>query len=343
MPVKGFTSVFICLVLSACSADKNVSRSFYYWEKDFYLSEDDRTLLERLGNERIYLRCFTMEWDKPTRTLRNTDEVKFEAGSLPPALEIVPVVHIKPDFFQFIKSEQIPLLATALLKRVDSLAKHAEFSFSELQVDFRWNEQSRELYFALLGSLKAALDPVQQKLSCSIRLQQLQFPDVTGVPPVDRGMLLYYNTGKLNEPGTRNSIYDPDVAARYVSYVKNYQLPLDIALPVFTWGVHQRNGEVLSVIQNITLSDAQNSGFFTEKAKGLFASIQTCYFKGTWFKEGDRLRVEEISPLNSLRAARQVQPFLSDAVVNVALFCLDSANTSRYRREDFDDLYSVFE
>ncbi len=340
--MKGFTSVVICLVLSACTADKNVSRSFYYWDKEFHLSDEDRTLLEGLNNERIYLRCFTLEWDKPTKKIRNIDEVRL-LGSWPAALEFVPVIHVKQDFFHFIKPEQIPFIANAMLNKVDSLAKKANFSFSELQIDFKWSEQSRELYFALLGSLKAALDPVEQKLSCSIRLQQLQFPDVTGVPPVDRGMLLFYNTGKLNEPGTRNSIYDPDVAARYVSYVKSYQLPLDIALPVFTWGVHQRNGEVLSVIQNITLSDVRKSGLFIEKAKGLFSPLMACDFKGSWFKEGDRLRVEEISPNNSLRAARQVQPFLSDKQIHVALFCLDSMNTSRYKREDFDELYSVFE
>lgn len=343
MLIRSLKSMAFLLLLSACSADREVARSFYYWNKDFKLSPEDEHLLKSLGNERIYLRCFSLNWDKLDKAVHLSDAVTLQAGMLPEFQEIVPVVHISQDFFTHIHPNQIEQIAKNLMSRVDSIAAAGNFSFSEIQVDFKWNEQSRDLYFALLNSIKAGLSPVEQKLSCSIRLQQVQFPEITGIPPVDRGMLLYYNIGKINEPGTRNSIYDPDVAARYVSYIKTYQLPLDIALPVFTWAVHQRNGEVLSVIQNITLRDVRNSGMFEEKAKGQFAPLKTCDFKGSWFKEGDRLRVEEISPGRSLRAARQVKPFLPAGVSSVALFYLDSVNTSRYGKDAFDDLYSVFE
>jgi hypothetical protein len=343
MPKKALGFVLGCLFFAACSADRNVSRSFYFWDSDFRLSSNEENLLNKLRNERIYLKVFTLEWDRALRKPVFSDKVNAQADLLPKFLEIVPVVHIRQDFFQYVKPSSIGSFAENVRVQLDSISQAAGFSFTELQFDFKWNEQSRELYFAFLTSTKGTLDPMHQQLSCSIRLQQLQFPEITGVPPVDRAMLHYYNTGQMNEPGTRNSIYDPDVAARYVSYVKTYRLPLDIALPVFARGVHQRNGEVLSVIQNITLEEVRNSNLFTEKAKGLFAPIKTCDFKGSWFKEGDRLRVEEITPRRSLRAARQVKPFLPATVANVALFYLDSLNTSRYGKEAFEELYSVFE
>jgi len=68
-----------------------------------------------------------------------------------------------------------------------------------------------------------------------------------------------------------------------------------------------------------------------------------CTFKGVSFQETDRLRVEEISPNRSLRAAQQIRPFLKDVNLNVALFQLDSANTARYGEEAFEELYSVFD
>jgi hypothetical protein len=125
--------------------------------------------------------------------------------------------------------------------------------------------------------------------------------------------------------------------------VKDYRLSLDIALPVFSWGVHQRNSEVISVINNMTITETRESGLFDEKAKGYFAPKTQCYYKGQSFLETDRLRVEEISPKRSLRAAQQIKPFLRDVNLHVALFQLDSATTVRYGENDFEELYSVFD
>ncbi|MCB0820870.1 MAG: hypothetical protein KDC13_09625, partial [Bacteroidetes bacterium] len=144
-------------LLSACSADKDVARSFYYWNKDFKLRIEDENLLKSLGNERIYLRCFSLEWDRPQKAVQIADAVSLQAGMLPEFQEIVPVVHIGQDFFTHIKPEQVEQIATSLMSRVDSIAVAGNFSFSEIQVDFKWNEQSRDLYFALLNSIKAAL------------------------------------------------------------------------------------------------------------------------------------------------------------------------------------------
>ncbi|MEX1189052.1 MAG: hypothetical protein WED33_07320 [Bacteroidia bacterium] len=331
------------LVFSSCKSNREVSRSFYYWKPSFDIAGEDARLLSALGNQRIYLKCFHVVWDKPTKSLKNTDVVSFPSKLTSTEMEFVPVVHLSNDIFLNMPFKGLEALSAQIIQSVDAISDSASFSWAELQIDCEWSSETREHYFSLLNLLKASLKPIDQKLSCSIMLKHIKSPDVAGVPPVDRGMLIFYNTGNIDEPGTRNSIYDADVAARYVSYIKNYRLPLDLALPVFSWGVHQRNGDVMSVIQNITLKETRESNLFYEKAKGLFVPLAECYFHGSYFKDTDRLRVEEISPRKSMRAAKQVKPFLNTQSINVALFHLDSNNTVRYGQEAFNELYSVFE
>ena len=48
-----------------------------------------------------------------------------------------------------------------------------------------------------------------------------------------------------------NSIYDPRIAKRYTGALKNYPLTLDIALPVFTWGMHIRDNKVIALLNKV--------------------------------------------------------------------------------------------
>jgi len=338
-----FSGFSLLLLISGCMADRQVSRSFYYWKPEFHLDAESSKLLNTLHSNRIYLHCFDVKWDAEKSKPYLLNNVVINKDTQLSKMDIVPVVFLSANCMTQIKANQLKELSDLINKQISDMSVNAGFSWHEIQFDCDWNESNKDQYFGLLNFIKSNLNPINQRLSCTIRLHQIKYPDVSGVPPVDRGMLLYYNMSKINEPGTRNSIYDPEVAARYVSYVKDYRLPLDIALPVFSWGVHQRNNEVIAVINNMNLAETRASNLFEEKAKGLFTPRMQCTFKGVSFQETDRLRVEEISPNRSLRAAQQIRPFLKDDNLNVALFQLDSANTARYGEEAFEELYSVFD
>ncbi|MGG2305049.1 hypothetical protein ACE4Z6_26875, partial [Salmonella enterica] len=93
------------------------------------------------------------------------------------------------------------------------------------QIDCDWTLGTKEKYFSLLKRIK---ERMALPLSCTIRLHQVKYQAKTGVPPVDRGMLMYYNMGHVEGATETNSIYDPANADKYVSYVKDYPLPLDV-------------------------------------------------------------------------------------------------------------------
>jgi hypothetical protein len=76
-------------------------------------------------------------------------------------------------------------------------------------------------------------------LSTTIRLHQLSMP----VPPADYGVLMLYNTGDPRKFNERNPILDLRDVMPYVKGLKDYDLPLAAAYPVFLWqrdiyGVH---------------------------------------------------------------------------------------------------------
>ncbi len=74
-------------------------------------------------------------------------------------------------------------------------------------------------------------------LSATIRLHQVKYFETTGVPPVKSGMLMFYNTGDLENPSEENSILNIETAELYLSGLEDYPMQLDIVLPLFSWAV----------------------------------------------------------------------------------------------------------
>ena len=334
--------LFLFTVLfSACDSEREVHRAFYYWKTDLQLSHQDSILLQKLKTDRLYLRCFDVAWDENLKRAVPLGKLTF-SSNIPDFLDVVPVVYITSETLDQIAPKDIPVLAKDLFHLMSTTLALKRIHWKELQLDCDWTEKNRLVFFKLTEELRI-LTGTDKLLSCTIRLHQIKYPDRTGIPPVDRGMLMYYNMGDLKEKGMRNSIYDPDVAARYVTFVEEYPLPLDVALPIFSWGVHKKNTNEFALVNNLTLQDVRASGLFREQATGLFLPQQGCFFRGSYFNEGDQLRVEEIDPELCKRAAKQVSPFLKSSTFHVAFYHLDSVNTVRYGAQSFEDIYSVFD
>ena len=70
-------------------------------------------------------------------------------------------------------------------------------------------------------------------VSSTIRLHQLaQAP-----PAVDYVVLMCYNTGDFKDFKTKNAILDIKDVQPYAKYLKQYKLPLKLALPCYSWDV----------------------------------------------------------------------------------------------------------
>ena len=67
----------------------------------------------------------------------------------------------------------------------------------EIQLDCDWNSSTQKKYFNLIEEMK--LYPTWENIvwSATIRLHQLKYPKQTGVPPVNKGVLMFYNMGNF--------------------------------------------------------------------------------------------------------------------------------------------------
>jgi hypothetical protein len=137
--------------------------------------------------------------------------------------------------------------------------------------------------------------PASTRLSATIRLHQYKQPGKTGVPPVDRGMLMFYNTGDIDDPADGNSIFQADQVGRYLQGAPaRYPLPLDVVLPVFSWGLVYRDDALWKIIHGLRAADLTDTALY---APGVHYTVRKgTFLSGHYLRPGDEIRLEAIGP-----------------------------------------------
>ena len=101
---------------------------------------------------------------------------------------------------------------------------------------------------------------------------------------------MYYNMGDLEALDEPNSILNLEKAAPYLAN-PHYDLPLDIALPIFSWGVLFREGKMIKLLPG-------------NGRQGMEEVTESTYLDGYYLYAGDIIRWEAITP-DLLQAACQ--------------------------------------
>ncbi|HEY4785895.1 MAG TPA: hypothetical protein VIH57_07590 [Bacteroidales bacterium] len=316
-------------------------RAFYYWKTTFHPSASEEKYLTDLKVHKIYLRLFDVEWDESKGKAMPVGKISFNDK---PALklEFVPVVYIVNKTLQETSPGAIPDLALKILGLTQNLTQTNYIQFKELQLDCDWTESTREKYFLFLNTLKAELAKNHQTLSATIRLHQIKYAVLTGIPPVHRGMLMYYNMGKIDALSPKNSIYNNEDASKYVEYIRKYPLPLDVALPAFSWGVHIRGNKVIDLLNNMTPADFKNNANFIRADSLQLTVDSSCFFRGFYFMRNDHIKFEDVSPEMCLQAAQQLTHKLEGKPGSVAIFHLDSLIITRYEEKKLEEIFDSF-
>ena len=211
--------ITLIILLFSCSPKQKTEHSFYYWKTVFHLSNFEKEYLTNLQITKLYIRFFDVEWDETTSQVIPLATIKFN-DSVPQGYKIIPVVYIVNKALKNTKTEDIPLLASKILAQVNHIAKLNSINYPELQIDCDWTETTKNSYFELLRTIKGKLEK-DKSLSSTIRLHQVKYKDITGIPPVDRGMLMYYNMGKISAESTHNSVFNVTEAAKYIDHLSD--------------------------------------------------------------------------------------------------------------------------
>lgn len=334
------TVIFIVYRISLSSSSgleetAKQGNSVYYWRTNFSLNEDEWNFLKDNEIKKMYVRFFDVDVNH---------NPKFNDVCAPVAsinlyssdwdflrhldIEIVPVVFITPEA---IKSYST--FTDFLARRLSAMCfENNIVGIREVQFDCDWTTSTRQSYFNFLVDIREYLNQYFQdtiQISTTIRLHQL----AQEAPKADYGVLMCYNTGDFKDFDTENSILDVKDVKQYVNRkLKDYPLPLTLALPTYSWCVEfDENKEFVC----LNKSDCPVND--TSKYKLL---------SGNRYEVIDRLpesatkyvRYEEVSAQTILEVKKMVNRFCSNK--SVILFHLDAEQLSKYSDNEIQAFFN---
>jgi hypothetical protein len=318
-------------------------RAFYYWKTEWAPSQEIVDSLSDNHIRQLYMRFFDVEWDDVERRPYPVAPLRFQ--SPPPAnIEIIPVVYIVNAVFLKIPYSDVEKLADYVWTKVSSMASEEGLAFQQLQLDCDWSDSSRRNYFHFVELVGRKLQEQNRIVSATIRLHQIKYADRTGIPPVSRGMLMFYNFGRIRADSSTSSIFNADDASRYTRFISSYPLDLDIVLPVFSWSVHSRDGRVLGLLEKIGSDDLEAFDGFQIVSPNRYSAMRSFFFRGRYFMTGDLLLVEETTPQITNEAAALARRGVGwkKKYHTVALFDLDEKYSTNYGSAEIERILGQF-
>jgi hypothetical protein len=312
------------------------------------LSPVERDALARLRVTRLFVRFLDLAWSADANAPRPVAVLEIPPGGpVPAGIEVVPVVFVRSEVFDRVAASELPALAERVLRQVRAVADAAGLSSRELQLDCDWTEATRDRYFAFLDALRVLAKPRGVALSATIRLHQVKYRERTGVPPVERGMLMFYNVARITAGADAPSIFDPAAAARYTGRIRDYPLPLDAALPIWAWAVHERGRDVVGLLQSVDPAELGSVEWLRPAGPGRFVAARTAFLHGDLVRDGDILRVESAGAEEARAAAEMLAAAFPRAVPGrrartVALFDLSERNLRRHGEPGLEALFPPF-
>ena len=255
---KIFLFAFV-LCLIACNKKQAIPEAMYFWKTKGSFSKSDKAFLKEHAVKKIYVRyCDVGLRDEQAVPIAPIEIDTFSTRGL----AIVPVIYIKNEVFDDIATAQYaPQRFWGTETLSENVAKYIE------QINNYYHLTVNEVQFDCDWTLNTKeyyfnfLKLFKEKnpnlqLSATIRLHQVKYKDDTGVPPVE----------------------------------------LNIALPMFSWGVHSVRGEVVNLVSGLTSAEIKTlKGVVATDIPNVYEVKTQTYYKGRLWQAGDRIKIEEVT------------------------------------------------
>jgi len=337
--LKNWTKLLLLvLLINSCSDDQNKGpkRAFYHWKTAVTLNESDSLKLDSLGIDRLYIRYFDIDQYADKLTPLGVVEWK----TLPPGhLDIIPCVYITNRAMRFLPDTGTENLAIHVFSKIQKINAQLGRDIHEIQMDCDWTLETKDKYFHFLETLHTLCESNGWILSATIRLHQVKFATNTGIPPVDRGMLMYYNMGDLKSPLESNSILNLEKAQLYTSDLSQYPLDLDLALPLFSWVVQFRADELEALRSSWNRQDFEGDTLFAPSGDNWFIAQENGLFKGEYILKNDRFRIEEIHPNLDIDAINHLYSRWKSPPATLSLFHYNPYEIENYACRNIEKVY----
>lgn len=334
MQMRLLQLAILLICLSGCDRQTNTT-AFYSWKSKLTTQDADTVYLNRLKAQKIYVRMFDVD-DKgngafPTAGFTPDSNLIFSQ-------ETVPVIFITNKAMLQCPPASIEELARKCAERIDTLY-HAHFNRlpAEYQFDCDWTRKSKENYFNFLKHIRELRK--EAKISCTIRLHQIKFSDKTGVPPVDKGTLMYYATSEPTDFDNKNTILNNEEAASYIEEIDSYPLHLDIALPLYSWGIVRNPFGQIKLINGVREATiTAQPQYYKKTGDSMYRILQSHYLNGVWVNKDYQLKVEEVSLETLQKAAKQLRKKLPNENREIIFYHLDKEILGKYSTEQLTDI-----
>jgi hypothetical protein len=261
--------VFFYLGFKLLSSSVHTNYNFYHWKQRYIVESND-------SNPPKYVKVLDISYEQGLKVFKTI--FRTEAKS------ITAVIYLDNSLFLNIRANT---LLKEVMKNLDELSLK---SYNEIQVDCDWTGKTQKRYFEFLKLLKKKTD---KKISTTIRLHQVKYYKKTGVPPVDYGVLMYYNMSDFKDIKTKNYILDLEIAKQYHYNFDTYPLPLNLALPLYSQATIIRFSKVIGFMEGVRVGELNDN--FKQIKENLYKVTQTHYFKQKLLYEEDEIRIDEVS------------------------------------------------
>lgn len=324
---KNYILLILLLSFVSCNdnARKNVQYGFYYW-KTQELSASNAKVLETSHTSYLYRKILDVDWnDKLNEAIPITKVDKLDAELLAQEqLTIIPVAFITNKAMLALDTLAAINLANKLGAFFQQWQALQQKKFTEFQVDCDWTPKSKDNYFVFLRALKKVLGTAE--LSVTLRLYPYKYPNLMGVPPVDKAVLMCYNMGSIKDRNTTNSIIDPKTMESYMT-TQDYPLHLDVALPIYGWHVWFRQNEYQGILYDTTWNVIKPN---TKLIKDNWSVLNDEVSVGAkFFRPGDVFRNEYPPKTDYKQYFSLIKKYVPNAQ-RILFFHLDDNNINKY-------------
>jgi len=353
----------LILLFSCRSKPDQVDHAYYYWSSSGFYGVDSKCLKQQNINK-LYVHVLDVDYSGTLGAIpvfESSLPMRYnELRYLKREPELIPVVFITNQTFQNIENSELPELAKRVVRRclpqydeIDKRFEKREMPWEikqplaltvpkEIQIDCDWTAGTSKTYFEFLEEVRKILPSDSIRVSATIRLHQFKYPDKSGVPPVDKGMLMVYNLADPRKYQLESSIYEQKRAEPYFSNKKPYPLPLDIALPAWSWSIIFRQGKFFQIEHNLRSEDLEGQDFVRKSGSNRYAITKDTVYRDLFLRPGDEIRTEEISPATLQQAATLARKAVNSKHVTIALFDLSSRQNLAYDSTTLQDVFQTF-
>lgn len=312
--------------------------AFYYWKTKLNLDEEEKKYLEALKVKKIYLRFFDIDWDKEQKKALPVAVLKVKKNLLY-SYQIIPTIFITQRTLNALHLTELDSVVTNTTHLIFDLATQLGISkIDEIQLDTDWTAANRDKFFQVCQLMKKRLQLKKIALSSTIRLAQLIYTKENGIPPVDKGVLMFYNIGNLYAPEAPNSILNISDAVSYLKNKINYPLQLDVALPLFAWTVVYRRNKLVALLPSADFNKASSLGLVQTSQPNQYLVTQSRYLNGVYLYKNDLLKKEEMTPELLFKIKELLEKNLKNPPQNIIFFHLDSSFFEKFSIQDLKKL-----